>query len=370
MLLTTSMHTPELDIKAEESIHWTPEAEERVGRAPAQVRGIARTSILRLALEQGHSVVTSDLVTEAMDRFMPGYTSKQTEKLAEALAFEKARSGQVSICKGCSTVAMVANPVRCTMCGGEEFETVSKETVDEIEAAEGGSEEETTYDGRKLRWTKESREALRVLTDAYQRRRAKARIEKAARRQKMEVVSVELAKRFIEEEGGVLYETASEAPTAPVQEKVAEPVAVAEPTTVGENGKRVIARDPNGGELLSTWDWTPEAIGRVLRVPRGFMRDRTQGRIEDIAVERGASEITLELVEAGIEVGLQMMKEMIAEQGGHLQSSEATGNVNEAPEKEGVCPMASDEGQKAALNEVSVMSELERERQTLRAADA
>ena len=37
ILLTTALHTPELDIKAEESIHWTPEAEEKIGRAPAQV---------------------------------------------------------------------------------------------------------------------------------------------------------------------------------------------------------------------------------------------------------------------------------------------------------------------------------------------
>jgi hypothetical protein len=74
VLLTTSTHVPELDVKAEQSIHWTPEAETRVGRAPEQVRGIARTAILRLALEKGHSVVTSDLVTEAMDRFMPRST--------------------------------------------------------------------------------------------------------------------------------------------------------------------------------------------------------------------------------------------------------------------------------------------------------
>ncbi|MCP3912699.1 MAG: universal stress protein, partial [Actinomycetia bacterium] len=71
VLLTTRTVTPELDVKAEESIHWTPEAEERMTRVPKEVEGIARTAILRLAVEHGHSVVTSDLVTEAMDRFMP-----------------------------------------------------------------------------------------------------------------------------------------------------------------------------------------------------------------------------------------------------------------------------------------------------------
>ena len=91
-----------------------------------------------MAIEKGHSVVTSDLVTEAMDRFMPGYSRRQTTKLAEALAFEKAREGQVSVCKQCSSVALLANPVRCTQCGGTEFEMVTKEAVDEIEASEAG----------------------------------------------------------------------------------------------------------------------------------------------------------------------------------------------------------------------------------------
>ena len=103
VLLTTSTHVPELDVKADESIHWTPEAEARLERAPDLVRGLAKTAILRLALEQGHSVVTSDLVGEAMDRFMPKYAGKKTQQLAEALALEKAREQQVSICQQCST---------------------------------------------------------------------------------------------------------------------------------------------------------------------------------------------------------------------------------------------------------------------------
>ena len=43
------------------------------------MRGLVRTAIQRLALEQGHSVVTSDLVGEAMDRFMPKYAGKKTQ---------------------------------------------------------------------------------------------------------------------------------------------------------------------------------------------------------------------------------------------------------------------------------------------------
>ncbi|HEX6200335.1 MAG TPA: universal stress protein, partial [Thermoanaerobaculia bacterium] len=169
VLLTNRRVVPELDLKASESIHWTPEAEERMTRVPEQVLGIARTAILRLAIEQGHSVVSSDLVTQAMDRFMPKGTAKATEQLAEALAFEKARREQVSLCKGCGIAARVPDPVRCTVCGGSDFEVVAPEVIDRIAAGEGGTTEERTYDGRKLAWTQDARKALRAIPDRYQR---------------------------------------------------------------------------------------------------------------------------------------------------------------------------------------------------------
>ena len=51
---------------------------------------------------------------------------------------------------------------------------------------------------------------------------------------------------------------------------------------------------------------------RILRVPAGYMRNKTQERIEEIARERAASTIDLGLVEEGIEIGKKMMAEMIA----------------------------------------------------------
>ena len=51
---------------------------------------------------------------------------------------------------------------------------------------------------------------------------------------------------------------------------------------------------------------------RIFRVPAGFMRNKTQERIEELARERAAAAIDLALVEDGIEMGKQMMAEMIA----------------------------------------------------------
>ena len=67
--------------------------------------------------------------------------------------------------------------------------------------------------------------------------------------------------------------------------------------------------------LLSAFDWTDDAVERILRVPSGFMRNRTQDRIEELAGERGVATIDLALVEEGIEIGRQLMEEMLAAQG-------------------------------------------------------
>jgi nucleotide-binding universal stress UspA family protein len=371
VLLTSRRHVPELDLKAEQSIHWTPEAEERMGRVPEQVKGIARTAILRLALEKGHSVVSSDLVTEAMERFMPKRSAALTERLAEALAFEQARREPVALCRRCGVAARVSDPVTCTVCGASDFEVVAPEVIDRLIAAEGGASVETTYDGRKLAWTDEARKALRAIGDRYQRRRAKARIEKAAHGQRLAAVTLELARRFIEEETGVLYQAVPGTAAAPPDTDEDFAGEEADVSKADGDELRILARDARNNPFLSRLEWTDPALERILRVPAGFMRDRTQGRVEELAVERGAVTVDLALVEDGIEHGRRMMAEMI----GQMEAAKApaagtakAGNGTGAASAEG-CPVETPEGRDAAapppllaLNEVSVMSEMERRR--------
>ena len=64
--------------------------------------------------------------------------------------------------------------------------------------------------------------------------------------------------------------------------------------------------------MISIYDWTEDATKRIMRVPAGFMRNKTQERIEELAQERAASTIDLALVEDGIEFGKKMMAEMIS----------------------------------------------------------
>jgi hypothetical protein len=74
----------------------------------------------------------------------------------------------------------------------------------------------------------------------------------------------------------------------------------------------LIARDDKKNPLISTFEWTGDAAQRILRVPAGFMRNKTQERIEELARQRGAGAVDLALVEEGIEIGKRLMAEMIA----------------------------------------------------------
>ncbi len=215
VLLSTRLEVPRLDVRAEETVRWTPEAEARMTHVPEQVKGIARTGVLRLALEKGHSVITNAVIDEAMDRFMPKSASAATQALAEAVALERAKSGPVSMCRACGVTATQSGAVKCTVCGAADFEVITREMIEKIAEVEGGLQEETTYDGRKLRWSEEARKGLWTMKNAYQRRRVKARVEKRARMMRLDAITLEFARQVIEEETGAPLEIQAPAGATP-----------------------------------------------------------------------------------------------------------------------------------------------------------
>lgn len=360
ILLNTRLEYPELDLKAEESVLWTEEAEERMTRVPAMVRGIARTAILRLAIEKGHSVVTNSVVTEAMDRFMPKQTAEATEKLAEALILERSKSSTTWLCKRCGSVSLVENPAKCSVCGNKDYEVITSDAIEEILAAEGGGEEETTYDGRKLCWSREARRQLLAIEDPYQKRRAKARIEKSARMKKLDTITSAFAQEVIEDEvGQVLFDAKGERNT--------EDTSLT--TYDGSEDKKVVGEDSDGEKVYSVFQWTDEAVERLCRVPTGFMRDKTQARVESLALERQVEQIDLSFVKEAIDAGKNMMEDFLRESGylapepeekadngeAKCPFSAAFGETNETSTKKPVSNVHEGAvGQ--VLNEVGVMS--------------
>ena len=178
------------------------------------------------------------------------------------------------------------------------------------------------------------------MKNAYQRRRAKARVEKSARMMKLAAITLEFARQVIEEETGRRWRSRR----GHRRGIVPRPRQSGASGAAGEN--KLIARDDKKNPLISIFDWTDDATQRILRVPAGFMRNKTQERIEELARERTTTTIDLALVEDGIEFGKKMMAEMIA-----TYSSPPSTGAKPAAE-----PASGDANRSGYLNEVSALN--------------
>src|SRR5881396_2089468 len=299
VLLTGGRFYPPLDVKAEEIISWTEEAEARMERVPPQVKGVARTALLRYAIEQGHTVVTNKVIDEAMAIFMPTRMAERMQILAEDVAVAQLRAesqAATAICSICGYTVKGPNPVvTCPVCraGADKFQVISKETVEAIAAQEGGIEEEESMPGVQVKWSADARDALREVTDAYLRRRAKARIEKYARSRKIPVITCQWALPMIEETVG--------------REKLG-----AGWDTLLARTRFEPAQAPATGGSGNGFVWTEEATARLNRVPAGFMRDMTREEVERVATDKGVTAIDVAVCEEGIGHARETMNEVIA----------------------------------------------------------
>src|SRR5205823_583401 len=153
VLLTGGKFYPPLDVRAEEIIAWTEEAEARMERVPPQVKGVARTALLRYAIEQGHTVITNKVIDEAMAIFMPTRMAEKMQILAEDLAVAKLRAERqaaTAICSVCGyTVRGPHAVVTCPVCraSADKFQVISREVVEAIATQEGGIAEEEPMPG-------------------------------------------------------------------------------------------------------------------------------------------------------------------------------------------------------------------------------
>src|SRR5438094_7277411 len=302
VLLTGGKFYPPLDVKAEEIISWTEEAEARMERVPPQVKGVARTALLRYAIEQGHTVITNKVINEAMAIFMPTRMAEKMQVLAEDLAVAKLRAEQqaaTAICSICGYTVRGPHPVvTCPVCkaSADKFQVISREVVEAIAAQEGGIEEEESMPGVQVKWSADARDALREVTDAYLRRRAKARIEKYARSRRIPVITCQLALPMIEEPVG--------------REKLGAASDTLLARTRFEPAEMPSAPAPAGGG--TGFGWTDEATARLNRVPAGFMRDMTREEVERVAGAKGVTTIDLAVCEEGIGHARETMNEVIA----------------------------------------------------------
>jgi hypothetical protein len=229
------------------------------------------------------------------------------------------------VCDGCGYVGKGETPVKCPVCGAEgaRFKQVDKSIFEAAAKAEGAVETELAYDDIPMQWTKEAKEAIRAVPAGFQRRRAKAKIEKTARKLGMTTITLEYAAPMIQE-------AASEEYSPIFANKGAGTSAEAEALLQGTNGtngsssnrqetKTQPATAPAPGlatkgaseQPADPYVWTADAQARLERAPEGFMRDCTRALILRHAEKIGTTTITIEVANEGIEESKKYMEEAL-----------------------------------------------------------
>ena len=344
VLLSSRTFKPPIDMQAEETIEWTDEARERLMKIPGFVRPMATSAILRYALERGHSMITSSVITEAVEKILPAgamqamrqigdkmnedgidpmspdtvstykdemlkaHAGEGEEQKEDAIVPEGEGSVKMSDehvvvsgdgrnsngaqvdnvtwkCGHCNTF-MEGEIVKCYVCGaeGEDLAPVWKEGFKPDEKEKEEIQVITTFDDQSVQWTKDALDKLNEYPEGHVRRRAQARVEKNARIQSIDTISASFLDQVLNEK------------------------------IVKEEASANTALNDYMGEAPdeSRFTWTDKATQRLELVPAGFMRDNTKKRVLEYAASINETNITLEVCEAGIRASVKTMEEAIA----------------------------------------------------------
>jgi len=351
VLISNRKYVPPIDTQAEYTIAWTEEALARMEKIPVFARGVAKTAIHRYAIEKGHTIISNSVVDVAVGHILPkgameamkalgasldaGHIDRNKMQADQAVARDLmgstlsdmmtrivepkppaspstqaylARMNQAYyVCDGCGYIGKGETPVKCPVCGaeGDRFRPVDKSIFEAAAKAEGEIETELAYDDVPMQWTKDAKEAIRAVPAGFQRRRAKAKIEKSARKRGMTTITLEFA-------APIIQEAASEEYTPIFANKGAGTSAEAEAklaAVTGNGGKGQTGGTAGAAMASSGYEWTPEAQARLERVPEGFMRDCTRALIQKHADRLGTKCITIEVANEGITQAKGAMEE-------------------------------------------------------------
>ncbi len=347
VLLSSRTFKPSIDMQAEESIEWTAEGRERLQKIPGFVRPMATSAILRYALERGHSMITSSVITEAVEKILPAGAMQAMRQIGEKIkdegvdlnteeglktykdemmqahagegedtetseapsSYDNGDEGKVEMgeenvvatedgrnsngaqvanvtfqCKHCHTF-MEQDVIKCFVCGaeGESLAPVWKEGFKPEEKEKDSIQKVTTFDDITVQWTQDALDRLEEYPDGHVRRRAQARVEKNARIQNIETISASFLNQVLNDK------------------------------IVQKNDKNEALNDymDDAPEQID-YTWSAKAIERLELVPAGFMRENTKNRVLSYAESHNIKEITLQVCEDGIRDSVKMMEEAIA----------------------------------------------------------
>lgn len=279
VLLADRKFKPPVEYQADETIAWTKEATTKMALVPSMAKGIAMKAIQQHAVAEGHTMITSSVVDEAIKALLPpeAITAMGIPFEEEVKDDGEEVHGTFTLsfeCPSCKYVHHDRRPEKCPVCGkeGETFNIVDASPVVEKREEEGITE--TTFDGRKLIWLKEAKEIIDGIDDEVASRHIRAKLEKQAHVRRQSTITKEMVL-------GAMGEV------SPQREKELE--------------------------------WTEEALKRLSRVPEGFMRDAAKKKIEEYAGSEKIAVIDLEIAEKGLEKAKEKMMKAVKD-GGHPSS--------------------------------------------------
>ena len=257
VLVSSKKYMPPIEETAKINIVWTEEAEKRMEKVPSFVRGMAKMAVLNFASEKGHTVVTADVVSQATQSLLPESAQK-----AMGIITEEAIKQKMEKEKRKKTIAASAK----------------KEEKEEI-----------AFDGKKFAWEKNALKRLENIPAGVMRDNVKLRIEKYARAKGIDLITEENVSQDINENKKKM-------------DGMADMISKMQEASPNDTQK---------SKLETNFKWTAGALARLNRVPEGFMRNMTKGRVEQYAAKIKVDQITLEIAENGLSQAKETMTSMM-----------------------------------------------------------
>jgi nucleotide-binding universal stress UspA family protein/rubrerythrin len=239
-------------------------------------------------------------------------------------------------CDVCRYVAK-GKPAKCPVCGSgpTHFHAVDAEIATTAEDENLNLSE--VYDGRELHWTDDATALLDSLEEWQEKRRVKARVEKSALKKGYTTITREYVEQQYREETGREAPNVKSGgcPVSHAKQQVQETTGAKCPIDHSAFQKAG-ANVPEGGSREFTW--TDDAIERLERAPKGFMRNISRNMTEKLARERGTTHIDLALVEDSLTGARTTMEDVITGKVSIAELAKDTGEKIEAEDGEAPHP--------------------------------
>jgi nucleotide-binding universal stress UspA family protein len=310
LLFTTREFTPKAEQIAEETMAWTEEGESRMETVPAHVRSMARMAIIRYAQDQGHTVISTRIVDEAIADLLPADAMEAMGLLTQAAVKRKQKKAEKAAEKEAAKQqgAEQTFDERTVFWGKEAteiLETIPDEstrghiklraeklaltekrktiTADFVRRVMGDDEpEEAASPADQLSWSEAATERIGRVPAGFMRDTSKSRVEVYAQSQGCAEITLEVCEAGLAE--------ARQAMMGAMQSGGGMPDMAA---MIGK-GKPAESKDDHAAKPV----WSEEAEQRLESVPEGFMRQLTKQRIESFADRKGVNRIDNALIDA------------------------------------------------------------------------